>query len=121
MPSKSSFALTSGTYVRASADATETTWRLPGSLLENRSVISIAVRAASATIDGKTKMEVARNSEVTVGGVVTPRKNGLITVSGTFARTSTAVERDIAYTDMLELLKTPEVKAAFVNNEPFYS
>lgn len=121
MPTKNSFALTSGTYVRASADASETKWRLPGSLLENRSTISVVVRSATQALDGKTKVELIRNSEQTVGDVVTPRQNGLMTVSGTFARASTLAERNIAYEDLLELMSTPEVKSAFVNNEPFYS
>ena len=120
MPTKNSFALKSGTYVRSAADAQATTWRLPGSLLENRSLINIHVRSATTAIDGKTKLDLVRNSEVTVDSVVMPRQNGLLTASGTFAKESTKAEREIAYADFLELLSTPEVKSSFVDNEAFY-
>lgn len=120
MPTKNSFALTSGTYVRSAADAQTTSWRLPGSQLENRSLINISVRSATATVDGKTKMELVRNSEVTVDSVVKPRQNGLLIATGTFAKGSTKAEREIAYADFLELLSMPEVRASFVDNEAFY-
>lgn len=120
MPTKNSFALTSGTYVRSAADAQQTTWRLPGSLLENRSLININVRSATTSLDGKTKLELVRNSEVTIDDVVMPRQNGLLTVSGTFSKTSTKAERELALADLLELLATPEVKSSFVDNEAFY-
>jgi len=96
----------------SNSSATEQIWRLPGSILENRSTLSISVRAATNAVDGKTRLELARRSELTVDDSIVPRQNGLITAAGTFSNKSTRAERLLAYNEFIELLRTPKLQLA---------